>query len=336
MKNYLPLFLLVLLSVQSFAYSSEQNISERFTSSLSELESELDTSDRSICEMAETLVEKARIAAFNLQALGRIYSDQDKKFKKIRKDFKQLEDTIGAFKMRKEVLEEALESEVSKKKIKHLTKDKDEAKNNLIKLLVDKSWIATKKSKSKTRIEKYEHFIAKYSWGSSEDDQNYVVNHLYKQLQNVQDTPFDLTRLEGDNNEGLHELRRELRWFLMETKALKGGVQFKKEENNCPIEQYEELVDMPIASSKYGVIPVEEGIVNPCYISQCLYLGVVEAVDKLGNVKDEVEAYLHLNTNVIFDTVPQSFRPRLTKIADKLSETNLLSVLDDQLNSCIN
>ena len=59
-----------------------------------------------------------------------------------------------------------------------------------------------------------------------------MAKRLGNQLSRIARTEFDLSKLEEGN--GLHELRRELRWFLIEVQVLNGLVQFKP-GRRCPI-----------------------------------------------------------------------------------------------------
>ncbi len=68
----------------------------RFQPYLKTLQSTLE-SGRPTEEIANQLLSSGRPAAFSLQALCRLYSDSDPKFKEIRDDFKGLEDGIGAY-----------------------------------------------------------------------------------------------------------------------------------------------------------------------------------------------------------------------------------------------
>ena len=73
--------------------------SKRFTRWTHVLSQALDTEN--LDEAADNLVRGlSRLAAFNLQALGRVYQHVDKDYfkKSIRNEFKLMEDSIGEFK----------------------------------------------------------------------------------------------------------------------------------------------------------------------------------------------------------------------------------------------
>jgi hypothetical protein len=181
------------------------------------------------------------------------------------------------------------------------------------------------------RLAKYRKFLKEYDFRSSKSDQKYILKFLEKALRKISNTDFDMHVLEEGN--GVHELRREMRWFLIETKVLNGAIHFKKDSSICPINEYQNLPMQPIANSKYATInksPLEK---RSCLISQCLFLALVEKVGQYGDLKDEIESDLHLQ-DVLTDETPSQYIDELESLYDELKSSQVLDVLADQLQSC--
>lgn len=277
-------------------------------------------------EVADALlVGKSRVTAFNIQALGKIYANRHKNFKKLKEDFKSLEDGIGEYKKWRDLLAEAEARNASVSKIKKFRKKKEEAKVALSNMLEDKNWIKGK------RIKRYQKFISKFDFGGHKKDRDFVLKTLEKYLEKISKTEFDMHVLEEGN--GVHELRREIRWFLMEAKVLNGTLYFRKNTQACPIEQYQNLPQRPIASSKYATINLSPLEKNPCLISQCLFLALVKKVGEYGDLKDQIEADLNLQ-DVLTDETPEKYKPTLEKLYHELKNSQVLDVLADEIYSC--
>ena len=158
-----------------------------------------------------------------------------------------------------------------------------------------------------------------------------MLSQLRDQLKGVKDTEFDLSVLEEGN--GLHELRREIRWFLIEARVLNGLVGFRAASAGCPVPSLADLVNQPIADSKYSQLPGSPTETAPCLVSRCIYLALADAVEEIGKLKDEAEA-LNNDGGVPTDRVPEGLRARADGVYRGLRDTNALGILRDELAEC--
>jgi hypothetical protein len=310
MTRFLFLILAGIVAIPAFAGTDAQI--GRFIIWLDILEKPLASSDRKN-EAAEALMgeNRARIAAFNLQALGRVYSGLDNEFDKIRRAGKELEDALGA---------------IDKWKSLRNNRKLEEARESLADLLKDKNWMGRERS---PRIRDIRKFLNNFKWPSEDDDMVHVANRLAKQLENVNAIEYDMSKLEEGN--GLHELRRELRWFLIESRVVNGVVTFKR-RRGCPVEAYSELAKQPIADSKYSKLPANDELeANPCRISRCLFLGVVDMVEEIGKIKDAAEKRIG---NTDSDEVPADLRRKAEGLYRDFAGGGLLPALIKEVRAC--
>lgn len=288
---------------------------ERFNQWLDVLEKPL-ASGTNLSETSAKLLAAplSRIAAFNLQGLGKIYSDQDKKqgrFDKMAEQLKELEDAIGA---------------VDKWTNVGNAKEKAVAMKALQQLLKTGKW--TKNGKS-PRIQEIRDFVTNFDWSDTQEDQEYFAGHLLGSLHALKKTKFTFGNLETGN--GLHEFRRSLRWILMKARVLNGGIQFNPEMACTPGNFYETLLTKPIANSKYSKLETDPSGEYTCKISQCLFLSIVDVVEEIGVIKDKIEK---LHNNSKSDKVPEEFKKQAEEIYESFVEHDSVGDLIEEMKTC--
>lgn len=301
----------------------------------------------------------ARVAAFQLQALGGVYESQDPYFDTIRRAFKLIEDYIGKLDKEKNDLEyaydelnEAIDQGLSTKEIK---KREDEVKSveekikkstkKFSKKLVEENLV--NENGKKSLFDEIEEFLLSYPWLSYKDDKNQMLNQMSDQLLKVNSTSYDLTRLEKDltpfeDGNGLHELRREIRKYNQQAISLNGMVTYRATKA-CPVKSLEgfekDVFDLVHPSDhnnieKYASLPSSITEENPCEISKCLNYAIVYAVYSIGEIKDEVEKINWKKSGLDQDTVPKKQVKQAQAIYQWVRSNDLLKALSDELLSC--
>jgi len=141
---------------------------------------------------------------------------------------------------------------------------------------------------------------------------------MVRRLEKIATTPFDMHNLQG----GLHELRRNLRWFPIYTESLNGLVQLDPTKN--PVKAYEPLLNVTLATSKYVDLPDDSREAGAIRISKSLYVALMQLTLDLGGLKDAGEpvealahAFLALNKA---KTLPEA-----EKMAEKLTGPRLMN-----------
>ena len=282
-------------------------------------------------EIAKELVDgSSRAAAFNLQALARLYESKNKIFKTIKEDFKGLEDAIGAYDKWSNVIEKAERKGVSGDKLMDLKNRQGSEMDKLKKFLEKEKWVTG--SKKKSRLKEIKNTLKEYKWLSLKDDRKFLVDKLVEELKSLDSTKFDMGILEEGN--GVHELRRSLRWILIEMRVLNGLFVFN-EKNSCAIPEYSSLLNREVSSSGYASLPPSTMGSDSCKIDQCLFLGFVDLVKQIGDQKDIAEAELNESgSNNPGDEVPQSIRKVLEPMYKKMKSSNLVETIQNQVSSC--
>lgn len=314
---------LLALVVSLFSYAGEAQI-RRFEPWLADIEASLKTSDDPEVVAEHLHKGTARGSAFYLQALGRLYKNLDEIFQDIHNDFEDLEDILGDYDYASDRLGDA-EKRKDEGKIEEWQKEIIRLKKRTANLLRDANWLPTKQG----RIEEIREQLRAHDWPSYVKDKKFVIGRLTDSLQKLITTEFDMSRLE--KGDGLHELRRELRWIAIEARALNGLIQFREDKKDCPIKKYSELpLDPKTSTGKYRELPADASEKAPCQISQCLFLALVEIQEELAKLKDKAES----DTGGESNRVPKPLRKKAEALYEQLTETKLLEQLQSQLKAC--
>ena len=254
---------------------------------------------------------QSRIAAFNLQALGKLYGAVSPDFDMLKKEFKKIEDGLGT---------------IDKWNSIGNDKNKEKATKKFAQLLEKEHWIDEGKSSKINQIRNDLQSALKNLKNS--DDK--LIAQLDAQLEHIESTSFDFSILEAGN--GLHEYRRQIRWFMIESQVLNGLITFNKEQKSCPIEEYEELLSLPIAESKYSTLASNPGLKKTCEITQCYFVAMSDAVEKLGKLKDKAEMAIGNTTS---DQTPTELIAEAQKISDQIHSTRLIKKLRSEIANCL-
>jgi hypothetical protein len=277
-----------------------------------------------------------RLAAFNLQGLTRIYKKLDPGFNKLGKAAKALEDAIGQIDKWESVQEAAIEDGASEADLARIQKRIDDARAAFVKLIVADEWIRL--DGGKTVLDRAQKLVAEFEWPTDAKDRDFVLGVLDEQAKKVRDTQYDTQYDMGilENGDGLHELRRELRWFTIEGKAADGLLAFAPDEQGCPLKEYQgdlvaRILKIDSGAKKYLTLP--DATADACLIPRCLFLGVVLAVTDLGKIKDQVERLLN-ETGEETDVVPPKFRKRAEDAYALVRDSGLLGAISDRIRAC--
>lgn len=199
-------------------------------------------------------------------------------------------------------------------------------------VFADNYWVGT----SPTLLEKMNEEIAEYPWLSYKDDREYVIEELRRRLKDIDETPFNFGILEDTKDEkGLHEYRREIRWFNIQVQNLNGTVTYFDNIDDEPVVcPNDALAKLPKVDPKYSVLPVspfaEE---KACGISKCLFYKLADIVAKVGKIKDVVEDLE--NKKDLHNKTPQEHKEAVQAIYDDMKETEVLDLLRAQLKQCV-
>lgn len=295
----------------------------RFAPYLKSLKSTLE-SGQPLEQIAQSLLNSGRPAAFSLQGLFRVYEKMDDQFGDFRDDYKALEDGIGAYDKWSTIYQAAVSANKDQATLDKLKKQRDDALVTFKAMLTSKQFLT--ENGAPTKIKQTEDFLNAYKWKPRAEDRGYVLDHLIKEVKDMKTTKYDMTILEyGD---GIHELRRDIRWVLIEQLGLNGMILGKDAKEACPVPAYTGLENDGRYTS-YRASPQEP---NACQVSLCLVGAMSKAVSDLGNLKDQAEEEVNINGEA--DVVPANLQGPANDIYSAIQTNDLFGQYLTQLNAC--
>ncbi len=372
-KNQLVLILSLFIStILTQAEAANPIILQRFEKPLSILEDTF-TPGESLETLLKNLTQgRRRVAVFNLQALAQIYqkypTDNARSFFKdtLRFEAKSLEDSIGLIDKWAVITKFYQDQNISSEKLNQAQENLEQAwlilewvvtgqENDLknrnlsedslllynrysegkkLSLYKDLFWVGDKNN----IIQQLKSDLRSYTWLNDQEDRAYVLEALQDQLKETQKITFNFNLLEDTESEkGLHEFRREIRWFSFQANNLDGLVQLK-ELNSCPTENlHKEFINLyypQLKNSPYAKLP-KSTLLNEsqiCRISPCLFYKLSSIVSEVGALKDEVEKINHLED--LHNKTPLETAQKAAEIHADLLTSNTLDLLRDEIKAC--
>lgn len=328
---------------------------ERFMGPLKKLESVLsrDLSDEA---MVKACLKEGRGIAYGLEGLSRLYANYPgakQTFEKLIETFKTFEDTLSNYDYE---LSRAVESKklgAPASVIDHYKKKAADELEKVIAFLTDEEWIH---KKNRGAIDKAREEITSVDWQPYARDRAYVLGqiaaHAEKIHRDLIKGGYDLTLLE----EGIHELRRDIRWITIYSKGLNGLVLLGAQ--NCPVTEYQAL-----SGDAFTNLDGPEKSTSSCRLTPCLYFAVSRQIKVLGQVKDvgqrheflkkglekqeglspevaETQAWSLARKSEDYKSLRKQFPdlteliPMAQRLAEEMRRTRLLPRLASELETC--
>lgn len=284
------------ISLSSMAYSS--TLRERVSGNLQALKAKM--GDGTSAQQALNLIEKeGRRDVFALQIHGRLFQDEFKVFRKMKKDFKELEDSIGKALKWKDMLDQ---DDLDAGKIKKYNDQLKEETANLAVLL--------KKWKSDNTLNYYQTNLSEVTL-TLDQSKKLAIKKIKGEVKSITEKEFDFRYGET----GLHELKRTLRWPLQEMDLFKDLFTIKKVECGTSSNN---LLEKGLKSNFLSLKTNPTAAVTVDY---CSYLRLAGAVEVLGKIKDKLE-----RQEVLDDELPEDLRIKTQAVYDEVMASSLDSL----------
>lgn len=228
---------------------------------------------------------EVRTLAFRLQGLGHLYKDADSRlFKDIRQVAKNLEDALGAYDLARELHKAALKTG-RPDLIARLGQNRDEAKQRLGNFLVSDPILG-----NPLALRNFIIAVENFHWAKPEKDREYVLKQLIDMVDDLNSNVKHDKYTRDDIENGLHELRRQLRWFLICALAMDGLV---SDQSNPPnlLPGWQQYVSPTPGPYIRFSLPYTT---DPILVPKVTFAALSKLVVDLGQVKDNVEIQVGL------------------------------------------
>ncbi|MCM2277901.1 MAG: hypothetical protein NDJ89_07470 [Oligoflexia bacterium] len=293
---------------------------ERFLEPLRRVEATLRSQDDPASAPDRLTASDIRSQLFRLEVLFNIYSRHyGNEFERNRRLIKEFEDAVGAYAYSREMIDFAHQRGASPAKLEELRRRQREASHRFSGFLSSREWLTP----GLPAIERLKRDLQDARWMSYEEDRAMVLNEIARDFQKINDTAWDMNQLER----GIHDLRKELRWFPYEVKALGGLIQVS-DAMSCTLRGPRGSARI---EGKYGAPLATGNEPSPCAIPACVYNGVAKLVSDLGNIKDEGQGGEAIDGG----HGDRQLYAEAHRLYKEMRDTNLLPALVESLQSCV-
>lgn len=224
-------------------------------------------------------INKIRTPLFMLESITRIFAKttNDPFAKTWNKFYKKLEDAIGEIDYYDILIKEFKPNRsVKKEQIAYLTKKRDKALGKLNEKLIKKDF-----------------YISCFKEFSEGNKMNLTDKTMLKKIHDQIKTEILLTEeffmdhVNGfkDFEEGVHTMRRKLRWISIYGISLGGVVVLKKTRKKYAWEK--EFITKTELNSKYNKLPVKKGLKYYIPVNEKAFFALSHVIDQLGVIKDK-------------------------------------------------
>jgi hypothetical protein len=322
---------------QRYGLSEPSKPAEKFLQALSAIDEAMHGS-KSAEKLADAMLNHdSRREVFRLEAQLRLFRDElgDKPLDLV----KELEDHIGAVTSFEHAKKAAEKHGAPKTVVDRIGALQSASRDAVVKLVSEK-WMPGKDGRS-APVALIAQAITRHDFGSEKTSRTDLARKLEAQVGKLKDGIGKLSMT--DLEQGVHKMRRQLRWVALYLQAAGGQVQATTSQK--PDAHYGPMMASTSAARLKeifgeGLPPLRPGD-KPIEVPQELYFGLQKAILELGEIKDDSEAreLLHsayeesgmkpaeIEKRLGKKGSPEDMTARATVIRDELERAKLLGSL---------
>lgn len=226
----------------------------------------------------------ARTPAFMLEGLSRLYKQVhgDDDIKKIREDFKALEDSIGAIDYYDNLANDLeKKSSIDKKYIHYLRQNCEHKTAALNELLSERKWIGH----SHNRIARCREKLDAIKWKEEAEDIELFGGYYRHVIAEINEFIDERNGQFNKLEEEVHEFRRKIRWLSIYPKSLNGSIQLSGKIEDFP--ELKNYFTPEIIQSPYNQMPSPEGMKSILYLLKPHFFALSWMISAIGKLKDQ-------------------------------------------------
>lgn len=237
---------------------------------------------------------EARKIFFMLEALSKLYAGlhSKNKFKKLRKEFKMVEDGLGEIDYYEVLFKEFINQNNIPQEVVYYIKKQSKKKSIQLNQLLVMSW-----RPNQIRIIKKK--LSKIDWLDEQTEITGIRKYYELQIRKII-TLKNSTHFHFNDLEDVHELRRKLRWLSIYALSLCGKVQLVKSTESVP----EKYLTKEIITSPYNKLPDANDSKYFVLLDKNIFYALSWLIAELGKLKDngyriiEIKKALTENTTI--------------------------------------
>lgn len=306
-------------------------------------------SSTDVDEIIDTIVNRGvRVPAFNLEGIARVYRDRYPFFVELHDSIEKIENFVGKVDQWEKELAKAKQAK-DDKRIKN-AKEKLKSRRKKFKEFLTRKGPEQDAEvvfdadqypfvRTSDRWRKTDYYLwaleNQVEWSSYAQDRDFSLAYEQDQIWTLWNEfwaeGFDNLELEN----GIHHLRKQARWVMIEMRASNGLYVFRDNPEQCDIPAYKELYrNKSLAESKYAKLTFNPEEPKPCAIQQCVFLGLTQMQNRVADIKDELEKIVDEKDRYEPKNVPKEYRKKMEKIYGDFLENQTWETLIDQIQNC--
>lgn len=248
-----------------------QTVPTRFNTSFQLIEEALAAYKKGAVDIEQLSQGSLRQTLFSTQTLADLFSEKYPELSFVQMQSKSLEDGIGNFRKTIEQLDYARNNGKPDQVIKKLESEKANRMSRLVNLIEDDAWTVVGEM---GMVAQLKETVSSLNWSNDETEKADTYAMMAKELKEIDTTEWDMTTLESPNRNGIHDLRKAVRWYKLQMTEL--GDFVGTQNKTC---------------AKGAVTPNQPGSGGKCLISQCLHSQMANIYDVFGSIKDQGEGH---------------------------------------------
>jgi len=274
--------------------------------------------------LTQMIAKDLRLVVFYLEGILKLYRKRYPAIEENFADVKALEDQLGAFSAAKGFLALSIKHKAPAAVVAHLEEHLQKCQVQALGLVQDQ-WMPTSDG-NVPALKKLVACLSALDFDKYKKDKKVLQAEITRRLKKFEENALDMNLLQGDF--GIHELRRQLRWFPIYATALDGLFTLNSEKH--PIKEYEHLLKSELADSKYSQLPAPLRETRPYELSKSLFVANNGFISELGAIKDRGEEIESLEHALMATTQKSSQEARAQAIAILgLASDAFTKVIDD-------
>jgi hypothetical protein len=257
---------------------------ERFEKQLDKLETLMLTASKNHNPALFLFSNDARTTLFMLEALSRVYLSlhNEKKFDKLRRQFKALEDALGGIDYYESYAKSFQEHPTVPVNIREYMQAQAREKiQGLNDLLMKEKWIGPKPVK----IKKIRATLAEACWMKPKQEMKAIRDFYEEEIEEIKYASKDIIKGFTEMENEVHEFRRDLRWLSIYPQALNGCIQTL--DSGLSAEATAEYLIPEIVQSKYNMMPDAGENKWFLLLEKNYFYALSWMIAELGKIKDE-------------------------------------------------
>lgn len=275
-----------------------------FVTIVNEIETRLKDAGRPRTLHEPRQANRLRAALFQLEGWARLHrnwpnEEEQKFFRRLRDQAKEIEDVLGATDTANSLLTEASAKDIPLL-VRYLADELHEREKDLKRVLHENDWMA---KEGRSRTDKLLEKLTAVGWPSAEVQIDYLGGEIAKEIAGFEKRFEDEIRPELTKSVYLHETvenfvhewRRQIRWYAIYLQTGRGLFGLKEAPAKLSAPETQLLDEM--SDNAFATLPTNAN--TRVKVDRVAYFELTRLIDKLGKAKEAAETFFFMKERLL-------------------------------------